>query len=58
MVAPADLADEAPRLDAADAVALVEVLSPGSRRLDHVLKLHEYAETGVPCYLLVEPARR
>ena len=37
------------------AVAAVEILSPGSRRLDRVLKLAEYAEAGVPTYLLVEP---
>ena len=55
VLAPADLPDSAPRLDAARALAVVEVLSPGSRRLDRVLKLHEYAEAGVPFYLLVEP---
>lgn len=55
VLAPCDLPDATPRLDAADAVGVVEVLSPGSRRLDRVLKLHEYAEAGVPTYLLVEP---
>lgn len=55
VLAPAGLPDPTPRLAAADAVAVVEILSPGSRRLDRVLKLHEYAESGVPSYLLVEP---
>ena len=55
VLAPAGLPDSTPRLPAADAVAVVEILSPGSRRLDRVLKLHEYAESGVPTYLLVEP---
>ena len=55
VLAPAGLPDATPRLAAADAVAVVEILSPGTRRLDRVLKLHEYAESGVPTYLLVEP---
>ena len=55
VLAPAGLPDSTPRLAAADAVAVVEILSPGSRRLDRVLKHSEYAESGVPYYLLVEP---
>ena len=55
VLAAPDLPDTAPRIHARDAVAVVEILSPGSRRLDRVLKLHEYAEAGVPFYLLVEP---
>lgn len=35
--------------------AVVEVLSPGTRRIDRVLKLAEYAEAGIAHYLLVEP---
>lgn len=55
VLAAADLPDAAPRIHARDAIAVIEILSPGSRRLDRVLKLHEYAEAGVPFYLLVEP---
>ena len=55
VLAAPDLPDAAPRIHARDAMAVVEILSPGSRRLDRVLKLHEYAEAGVPFYLLVEP---
>ncbi|MFC5063964.1 Uma2 family endonuclease [Actinomycetospora atypica] len=55
VLAPAGLPDSTPRVHAADAIAVVEILSPGSRRLDRVLKYTEYAERGVPFYLLVEP---
>lgn len=55
VLARPDVGDDAPRLGAADLIAVVEVTSPGSRRLDRVLKLHEYATAGVPTYLLVEP---
>ena len=51
----ADLADDTPRVYARDTVAVVEILSPGSRRLDRVMKYSEYAESSVPFYLLVEP---
>ena len=43
------------RLDVADVLVVVEVLSPGSRRTDRVAKLAEYAEAGVPHYLVAEP---
>lgn len=55
VVAPPDLPDTTPRSYGRDVLAVVEILSPGSRRLDRILKLAEYAEAGVPCYLLVEP---
>ncbi|MDL5158124.1 Uma2 family endonuclease [Actinomycetospora termitidis] len=55
VLGPPDLPDETPRLVGSDAVAAIEVLSPGSRRLDRILKHSEYAECGVPFYLLVEP---
>ena len=34
---------------------VVEVVSPGSRRLDRVTKLDEYERAGVPEYWLIEP---
>jgi Uma2 family endonuclease len=55
VLGPPGLPDDTPRLFGADAIAVVEILSPGSRRLDRVLKYSEYAEAGVPTYLLVEP---
>ena len=55
VVAPPDLPDEASRCDARRLLAVLEVVSPGTRRLDRILKFHEYADAGVPCYLLVEP---
>ena len=47
--------DDRPRLYPEDVIAVVEVLSPGSRRTDRVLKLAEYADAGIRHYLLVEP---
>lgn len=43
------------RLRPTDLLAVVEVLSPGSRRTDRVAKLAEYAEVGIGHYALVEP---
>jgi Uma2 family endonuclease len=39
---------------AADVVLAVEVLSPGSRRLDRVLKRAEYADAGIPHHWIVD----
>ncbi|MGZ9825757.1 Uma2 family endonuclease [Tsukamurella ocularis] len=39
---------------ASDAVLVVEVLSPGTRRTDLVMKRHEYAEVGIPHYWIVD----
>jgi Uma2 family endonuclease len=36
----------------------VEILSPGSQRHDRVVKLHWYAELGVPEYWLIDPPAR
>ena len=54
-------AEEAARVDreggfhrAAEVVLAVEVLSPGSRRTDSVIKLGEYAEAGIPHYWIVD----
>jgi Uma2 family endonuclease len=41
-------------LRASDVVLAVEVLSPGSRRLDRVLKRAEYADAGIPQYWIVD----
>ena len=41
-------------LSVADAVLLVEIVSPGSEAIDAVTKRNEYAAAGVPQYWLVE----
>ncbi len=43
------------RVPAADVVLVVEIVSPGSRGTDHVMKLHEYAKAGIPNYWIVDP---
>jgi len=54
-VVRAHATDGRARQSPSDVLAVVEVLSPGSRRTDRILKLSEYAEAGIGCYLLVEP---
>jgi Uma2 family endonuclease len=34
---------------------VMEVVSPGTRRVDAVIKAKEYAEAGIPEYWLVDP---
>ena len=41
-------------LRASDVVLAVEILSPGSRRMDNVLKRAEYADAGIPHYWIVD----
>jgi Uma2 family endonuclease len=43
-----------PRLDAADVLLAVEIISPGTRRTDRVTKLTEYADAGIAAYWLVD----
>ena len=43
------------RVPAADVVLVVEIVSPGSRGTDHVMKLHEYAKAGIEHYWIVDP---
>lgn len=47
--------DDRARLLPADVLAVVEVLSPGSRRTDRVAKVADYADAGVEHYLIVDP---
>ncbi|MFC5065152.1 Uma2 family endonuclease [Actinomycetospora atypica] len=54
VLVPPDLSVTVPRWDAREVMAAVEVLLPGSRRLDRIVKFHEYADAGIPVYLLVE----
>jgi Uma2 family endonuclease len=46
--------DERNLLRAEDLVLAVEVISPGSRRLDTIVKHSEYADAGVPHYWVVD----
>jgi Uma2 family endonuclease len=43
------------RFESLEVLVVVEVLSPGSRRLDRITKLAEYADAGIGHYLVVEP---
>jgi Uma2 family endonuclease len=43
-----------PRFTAADVLLAVEILSDGTRRVDRVMKLSEYAEAGIPQYWIVD----
>jgi Uma2 family endonuclease len=41
---------------AADVFVAIEILSPGSQRIDNVHKRAEYADAGIPHYWIVDPA--
>ncbi|WP_067846280.1 Uma2 family endonuclease [Nocardia lijiangensis] len=43
------------RLAASDALLVVEIISPGSRRTDTVTKPFEYAAAGIPHYWVIDP---
>ena len=49
-VAEADVA----RFQASDVLLAVEIISPGSRRTDRILKLSEYADAGIEHYWIVD----
>jgi len=46
--------DHEAMLTASDVLLAVEILSPGTRRVDLVLKRFEYAEAGIPNYWIVD----
>ncbi|UFS94282.1 Uma2 family endonuclease [Nocardia huaxiensis] len=48
-------AAHAARVRPADVVAAIELVSPGSRRTDRVMKFAEYAEIGIEHYWLLDP---
>ena len=52
--APSRIDREGGVFRASEAVLAVEILSPGSRRLDHVLKRVEYTDAGIPHYWIVD----
>ena len=39
---------------AAEVLVVIEIVSPGSRRTDHVAKRSEYADAGIPHYWIVD----
>lgn len=39
---------------AGDVLVAVEIVSPGSRRMDHVIKRGEYADAGIPHYWILD----
>jgi Uma2 family endonuclease len=41
-------------LRASEALVVVEIVSPGSRRMDNVIKRGEYADAGIPHYWIVD----
>lgn len=41
-------------LRACDVLVVVEIVSPGSQRTDHVIKRGEYADAGIPHYWIVD----
>jgi Uma2 family endonuclease len=42
------------RVDPSDVVLVVEIVSPGSRRTDRVMKAYEYAKAGIEYYWIVD----
>lgn len=49
-----DLVDDGARLPTADVVLAIEVVSPGSRSTDRVLKVTEYPRAGTGSYWIVD----
>jgi Uma2 family endonuclease len=43
-----------PRIDAAHVLCAIEIISPGSKRTDRLVKPVEYAEAGIPAYWLID----
>lgn len=48
-------AERSARVAAVDVVLVVEVVSPGSRGMDHVMKLYEYSKSGIDDYWIIDP---
>jgi Uma2 family endonuclease len=46
--------DDRPRIPVSDVVLAVEIISPGSRKVDLKTKVYEYAEAGIPHYWAVD----
>lgn len=48
-------ASDVTRVPAPDVLLVVEIVSPGSRGMDHVMKLYEYAKAGIEHYWIIDP---
>ncbi|GID96494.1 Uma2 family endonuclease [Amorphoplanes digitatis] len=46
-----------PLVDARSVRLICEITSPTSATVDWSLKMHAYAQAGIPCYLVAEPER-
>lgn len=46
--------DEGGMIRAGEVLVVIEIVSPGSRRTDHVAKRDEYADAGIPHYWIVD----
>jgi Uma2 family endonuclease len=46
--------DERGLIRASEVLVVIEIVSPGSRRLDNVIKRGEYADAGIPYYWIVD----
>ena len=42
-------------IEASDVLLVCEITSPSNARYDRVMKMHDYAEAGIPWYLLIDP---
>lgn len=60
VVVPRDASErvgaEGGMLRASEAIVVVEIVSPGSKRMDRVVKRAEYADAGIPNYWIVDLA--
>jgi Uma2 family endonuclease len=56
IVTTADVVEANPPRLTADQVRLaIEIISPGSRKTDTMVKPHEYADAGIPYYWVIDP---
>ncbi|MER5261361.1 Uma2 family endonuclease [Actinosynnema sp. NPDC002837] len=52
--APDRVSREGGLLNASEVVVVIELVSPGSKRMDRVIKRGEYADAGIPHYWIVD----
>ncbi|WP_375502895.1 Uma2 family endonuclease [uncultured Jatrophihabitans sp.] len=54
VVSATTVAGHPKRLSARDVLLAVEIISPGSRRIDRIMKLADYADAGIPNYWILD----